>query len=234
MSFTGGPGLPGMTHNHGLVLLTIRGTLKTTKIEEAREIHNMTAGNAQGVAAARSLGDLSHNVYVPLGDAPGAVSELLFLDLWNNVDGLQTFFADAQVQAGGAMMFASREPTLWQASDMRSTMLPTPAAKTERYVGLIRGTVTSRDAAREVFDEIDRTTINAARMKGQISHQVFWRLPAPGEAAPLELLGVDTWLDADGMKAFYSEGSVKPVYSLFSAPPSASMWKQPAGSWVEW
>lgn len=116
MSFGGGPSQHGMTHNHGIVLLTIRGTLKTTKIEEAREIHNMTAGNTQGVAAARSLGDLSHNVYVPIGDAPGAVSELLFLDLWNNVAGLQTFFSDAQVQAGGARMFATRAPSasMWK------------------------------------------------------------------------------------------------------------------------
>ena len=34
-------------------LLTIRGALRATTLAEAREAHNMTAGNPDGVAAAR-------------------------------------------------------------------------------------------------------------------------------------------------------------------------------------
>src|SRR5262249_17943600 len=68
-----------------IIQLVIRGTLNTPVLDEVRKIHNETAGNPQGVAAARSLGDLSHNVFVPLADA---ATELLILDTWNNLDGL--------------------------------------------------------------------------------------------------------------------------------------------------
>ena len=39
-----------------LYLLTIRGTLSPDTLEAARNIHNMTAGDPDGVAAAKSLG----------------------------------------------------------------------------------------------------------------------------------------------------------------------------------
>ena len=45
-----------------LYLLTVLGTPKGVSPEKATDLHNMTAGNPQGVAAAKSLGDLSHNV----------------------------------------------------------------------------------------------------------------------------------------------------------------------------
>ncbi len=45
-----------------LYLLTIRGTLSPATLEEARKVHNMTAGNPDGVTAAKSLGDVSHMV----------------------------------------------------------------------------------------------------------------------------------------------------------------------------
>ena len=94
-------------------LLTIRGQLKPATVEESRNVHNMTAGNPAGVAAARSLGDLSHMVYVPSGQNGGPASELLILDVWNNLDGLNQFFSGHDVQAGGDMIFTGREPVVW-------------------------------------------------------------------------------------------------------------------------
>jgi hypothetical protein len=43
----------------------------------SRDLHNATAGNPDGVAVAKSLGDLSHNVYLPASDGD---ERLLFLD----------------------------------------------------------------------------------------------------------------------------------------------------------
>jgi len=69
-------------------LLTVRGTTVPSTLDETRDIHNSTAGAPQSAAGARSLGDLSHNVYAPIGkDRDG---ELLFIDLWNSVSGLGT------------------------------------------------------------------------------------------------------------------------------------------------
>ena len=87
-----------------IYLLTVRGKLSAKTNEEARIVHNETAGDPQGVAAARSLGDLSHLVHVPL-DAGDASGELLILDLWTRVDGLNQFFSNPDVQKGVARNF---------------------------------------------------------------------------------------------------------------------------------
>jgi hypothetical protein len=47
-------------------LLTVRGTTVPSTLEETRALHNATAGAPQSAAGARSLGDLSHNVYAPI------------------------------------------------------------------------------------------------------------------------------------------------------------------------
>jgi hypothetical protein len=225
-----------MGMNEGIFLLAIQGSLKPKTQEESRNVHNMTAGNPQGVAAARALGDLSHNVYVSMTDTKGSAGELLILDLWNNLDGFGTFFADKQVQEGGNMIFASVENReLWMpAHDFHSFTLPTPPNKTDRFVGLLRGTVRSREAAQTAFGDFGKT-INAARMEGQVSHEIFFRLSDPGQPPSLELLGVDVWMDAEGMGRFYSDPKhMAPLGSIFTGPPQTSTWKRPAGSWVEW
>lgn len=225
-----------MAINQDIFLLAIRGALKQTALDEARTIHNQTAGNPDGVAAARSLGDLSHNVYVPVADAKGAATELLILDRWNSLDGLATFFSNPQVQAGGGMIFKVRDPVVWQlAADIPGFDLPTPTGKNDRFVGLIRGSVRSREAAKVAFEALYRDTINPARILGQVSHQIFYRVTQPGEPASLELLGVDIWMDGEGMGKFYSDPKhTAALKNVFTAAPVASVWKQPAGSWVEW
>jgi hypothetical protein len=221
--------------NGGIYLLAIRGTLNKTVLDEVRTIHNETAGSPPGVAAARALGDLSHNVYVPLGDAPDAASELLILDSWTSVDGLRTFFSDPQVQAGGGLIFKDRDSAVWSLSEMRGFVHPTPKDKPDRYVGIIRGTVRSREAAREVFDGMVNKTINASRMLGHMSHQMYWRATPPNEQPSLELIGVDVWYDGEGMKKFYAEATkAAGAYDVFVSQPATSIWKQPQGQWVEW
>src|SRR5262245_7156508 len=81
-----------------LYLLAIRGTLASPTLEEARAIHNATAGAPPNIAAAWALGDLSHMVYVPAGPPTAEAGEFLILDVWNSLDGLNQFFANPQVQ----------------------------------------------------------------------------------------------------------------------------------------
>jgi hypothetical protein len=206
-------------------------------VEDGRKTHNMTAGNPDGVAAARALGDLSHNVFVTLGDTKGTAGELLIMDLWNNLDGFNKFFSDKQVQEGGAMIFAEGvDRKLWRrADDIRSFILPTLANRNDRYVGLMSGVVRSRDTAKTVFDQMARDTINKARMEGQVSHEIFYLLPQPGQPAPLQLLGVDVWMDAEGMGRFYSDPKhMAPLRDVFVDAPTTSLWKRAAGEWIEW
>jgi hypothetical protein len=197
----------------------------------------MTAGNPDGVAMARTLGDLSHNVFVTIGDTKGTAGELLILDLWNNLEGFNQFFANKQVQEGGTMIFASVENRdLWSpAQDFRSFILPTPANKTDFCVGLLRGAVRSLEGAKAAFDKMAKATINSARMEGQVSHEIFFRMTPPGQPAALDILGVDVWMDAAGMERFYSNPQhMAPLNDIFTRAPATSTWKRPAGQWVEW
>ncbi|HEX4597681.1 MAG TPA: hypothetical protein VH278_07840 [Burkholderiaceae bacterium] len=226
-----------MGMNDDIFLLAIQGILKPKTLEDSRITHNMTAGNPDGVAAARALGDLSHNVFVTAGDSKGPGGELLILDLWNNLDGFNQFFANKQVQEGGAMIFASVESReLWSpAQEFRSFILPTPAARNDFCVGLLRGTVRSREFAKAAFDKMAKDTINAARMEGQVSREIFFRMSAPGQPATLDLLGVDVWMDGEGMGRFYSNPQhMSPIRDIFAGPPATSTWKHPAGQWIEW
>jgi hypothetical protein len=129
-----------------LYLLTIRGTLSPDTLEAARKVHNQTAGDPAGVAAAKSLGDVSHMVYVPMqhdghAQTKGA-GEFLIMDLWYSMEGLNTFFADKQVQQGGDMIFSQRDPVVWApAEGFTSFHIPAPFGNNDRIVAIVRGTV---------------------------------------------------------------------------------------------
>ena len=71
-----------------LYLLTVLGTPNTGEPATARELHNATAGNPGGVAAAKSLGDLSHNVFLPASEGD---RRPLFLDTWNSPTGFGSY-----------------------------------------------------------------------------------------------------------------------------------------------
>src|SRR6185503_17754671 len=161
-------------------LLAIRGTLAPKNLEEARKVHNMTAGNPAGIAAAKSLGDVSHMVYVPLqhnGHANGnSAGEFLIMDLWTSIEGLNTFFADKQVQEGGAMIFIERDPLVWSAAPgFTSYHLPAPFGMNDRFITTARGTVKSVDEARELHNAAVAKTIRKARQAGNLSHDSYFR-----------------------------------------------------------
>jgi quinol monooxygenase YgiN len=214
------------------VTLTVRGTSIKTG-DAMRVTHNETAGSPQGVAAARSLGDLSHKVYAPLG-GDAKPDELLFLDVWIEAAGIQKFFAHPDVAAQGAQLFKHKDPTVWMpARGAYSYSLPAPRDKQERYVGIVRGPIVSPEAAIEIFRGVDRGAVADARKRGLLSHELFIKLGPPGE--PLELLGIDIWCDRAGMEAHYQDPThMAGLGKAFSGAPSASTWQQAPGQWSEW
>ena len=100
-----------------IYLLAIRGTLALATVDAARIIHNETAGAPPSVAAAQSLGDLSHMVYVPANQPSAGAREFLILDVWNSRDGLNQFFANPHVQEQAGRIFSTRDPVVWAAAD---------------------------------------------------------------------------------------------------------------------
>jgi hypothetical protein len=221
-----------------IYLLAIRGTLALPTLEAARTMHNETAGTPSNIAAARALGDLSHMVYVPLdhGQASGEAGAFLILDQWNNLDGLQQFFANAQVQEQAGRLFSDRDPVVWAPADGFFTYhCPAPSGRTDRLVGVVRGTVRSRAEALSAHNALVGGTINKARAAGNMSHEAYVRLAPPDTPEALEFFAVDVWYDGAGMHAYYEDPEFARAFgTLFAAPPSASVWVHPAGSWVEW
>jgi hypothetical protein len=216
-------------------LLTVRGKVKTPSVADARELHNATAGSSEGVAAARSLGDLSHNVYTTAGNGAEA-DELLFIDYWNSPTGLGQFFDDAQVQAGAAQLFAEREGVLWgPTTGFGDFHLATPSGTFVAGVGLLRVGVASLEAAAPAFNAYAAATINTARRHGQVAHTTWSRLPNVGETNTPEVIGVDLWNDLEQMDAYYDLGlGFEHLGPAFAGQPQTSVWRTADGQWTEW
>src|SRR5260370_42011892 len=90
----------GDTTMKTFVLHTTRGILNPKTLEEARTLHNsfLTEGPQPGIEIARSLGDISHNLYTP-AEGLGSLSDakpahLLFIDYWTSLGGMETFFSN--------------------------------------------------------------------------------------------------------------------------------------------
>ena len=226
-----------MTDPSNLVyLLSIHGDLKPATIEAARTIHNQTAGAPPNVAAARALGDLSHMVHIPIDHNGSQSGEFLILDLWNSLEGLNTFFQDPHVQEGGGMIFNQRDPVVWAPADgLLSYYFPVPTGRNQRYTGVVRGRVASHDQAASAHNALVGKLVNQARAAGNISHQAYFRLAAPGTPEALEFFAVDTWFDAEGMAKHYDDPAMmQGLMAMFTEEPTATVWKHPGGEWVEW
>jgi hypothetical protein len=215
-----------------LYLLTVLGRPNAGAPEEARDLHNSTAGNPAGVAAAQSLGDLSHNVFLP---ASSDDERLLFLDTWNSPIGVGQFFSDPQVLEGGAALFADREAVLWMpATGFGGYVLPAPSGRAVGAVGLMRAPVTSFDAATPAFAADSASKINASRGLGLVAHQLWVPVPTPGSTQSTEVLGVDFWLDEAQMNEWYTSASYDHFANVFTGAPATSTWTAAGNGWVEW
>jgi hypothetical protein len=215
------------------VLFTNFGRVSVPDQETARQTHNATAGNPQGVAAAQSLGDLSHLVFIPTAGWSG---ELMFIDQWMNPEGLQQFFADPQVQAGAGALFTSYEPIVWrQAPEFASYHISTPLGQHDRFVGMLRGVTSSLEQASALMDATWHPRVLAAHRQGLVSHEVFVRLAAPGSPEALEILAMDTWINHAGMDALYDDASfIQGFDGMFTGEPKTWTLQRPSGEWIEW
>jgi hypothetical protein len=215
-------------------LLTVRGKVKAATTQEARTVHNSTAGSPAGVEAARSLGDLSHQVFTGYGD--GQAGEVLFIDFWNSLPGLGQFFSDPQVLAGADLLFSSRDAPVWSAtSGFGDFHLTIPAGKAVTGVGLIRVKVSSLDKAADAFTAYTAATINASRRHGIVSHSVWSRVPNPGDQPDPEVIGVDLWMDTGKMTGYYDLGlGFDALGPVFAGTPDTSVWQSAPGDWTEW
>jgi hypothetical protein len=216
------------------LMLTVRGTTTQSSVEDSRRMHNATAGAPPSVAAAQSLGDLSHNVYVGRG---GDVSgEVLFIDFWNSQSGLGGFFSNPQVQAAADQLFVSRDAVVWApAPEFGEVALTVPSGRSVVGVGVLRATVTDMEKAASAFGAYLAGTVNQARRHGLVAHRVLTRVPNPGEQPLPEVIGVDLWMDLAEMDRYYELGAGFDLLGpALAGQPDTSVWESAPGNWTEW
>jgi len=225
-----------MSQDLTLFLLSIRGELAAPNLEGARKTHNATAGAPANIKVAQALGDLSHKVHVPLhADGKGA-GEFLILDVWNNLDGLNQFFANPTVQEQAGEIFSRRDPVVWiPAEGFVSYHLPAPFGANDRVVSVARGPLPGLDKAMKIHNSGSAGMINSARQAGNLSHEAWLRMAPPGAAQPPELIAIDVWVDHDRMSEYYDRPEfMQTLDGLFTTEPDFSVWTHPKGDWVEW
>ena len=225
-----------MSTDLSLFLLSIRGTLASPTLEAARKLHNSTAGAPANIAAAKSLGDLSHMVYVPIEAPKKGVGEFLILDIWNSMDGLNNFFANPTVQEQAGQIFTQRDPVVWAAVDgFVSYHIPAPSETNDRFVTTARGTVKNMEEARRLHNSAIVKTLSKARKAGNLSHESYFRMAAPGSPEALEWFGVDVWTRPDEMMGYYEDADFLAGFNeIFTAEAITAVWVHPKGDWAEW
>ena len=98
----------------------------------------------------------------------------------------------------------------------------------------MRGPIASPEKSIDVFRAADINGQQDARRRGLLSHQIFIKLNAPGDAQ-LELLGVDIWNDMAGMNEHYGDAKhMGALKDAFTGRPQTSRWEQAGGEWAEW
>ena len=242
-----------------LILHTTRGTLNPKTLDEARMMHNafVTQGPQPGIEIARSLGDISHNVYIP-AEGTGSLStaspgELLFLDYWADPNGMEQFFSNPFAQEAGDRLFSERVEAEWMPAPAAFTFqVPARAGTPARFVGMMRAPVRSAEDATAVLAKLVWTNLRASRRRGQLSHNLFVRqasvvaarpasnacrsggesIAAPTE--PVEILAVDFWSTLEGLKEHYSDATaMSGLDDALAGPLAVSVWEQASG-FSEW
>lgn len=242
-----------------LFLHTTRGTLSPKTLDEARTMHNafVTAGSQPGIDIARSLGDISHNTYIPVEGA-GTLSaaspgELLFIDYWMDPNGMEQFFAHPFAQEAGDRLFAERVESEWMSAPQAFTFsVPARAGAPAPVVGMMRAPVRAASAATTVLAELVWANLRASRRLGHLSHHLFLRdatvvaaRPASNarrrgsegialSTEPVEILAVDFWRTLEGLKEYYSVSTVmNGLDEVLAGPLTVSVW-EPVSGFVEW
>jgi hypothetical protein len=245
-----------------LVLHTTRGTLNPQNLEDARQLHNafVTQGPQPGIEIARSLGDLSHNLYSP-ADGAGDLSdakpgELLFIDYWAEPDGMETFFSHPSAQEAGDRLYASREETEWKTAPPRRFSSPHALAYqhglSPRFIAMVQATIRSVDDTLAALETLVWANLGAACRRGQLSHHLFVRHTTQTTARPAsnthrsngeniaastaaaEILVVDFWPALTGLNEHYNDTTViNGLRDAVAGPLAMSVWQQASG-FAEW
>jgi hypothetical protein len=250
--------VPMETVMQPLTLHLTRGVLAST-IDETRGMHNafVDEGSRPGREIASSLGDLSHNVYTPARGVDSALraqpGELLFVDYWAAVSGMEMFFANPVALTAADTLFSSREESEWAvAPNGFGFSVPARYGAPPGFVAITRAAIRSTDEAVPAIGKLISAGLPAARRRGQVSHGLFIRdagianrRPAANTRrahgntlaqshAQAEVLTLDWWSTVDGLAEHYRDATLMGgLPDALVGPAETAVWQQ-EGGFSEW
>lgn len=207
----------------GELLALVRGTLFTTDMVAAQAKHDALASG--GEAAAKSQGDVAHDV--GLGTTLLGTTENAFLgiDRWTAGSNPAAFYGNADFQAAFATLF-SGAPTLeiFQAPSGWHTWGNLDAADSAdpHYFVVVRGKL-AKDAAgtQPNHDALAAQGEPQAKAAGDVAHVVYL-----GAQDPKEFLAIDLWTKSDAMAQVYGDPDFQKAFgTLFESAPSLAVYQ---------
>jgi hypothetical protein len=213
----------------------VRGTLKND-VATSKMLHDQLVSGAK--VQAMMLGDLYHDTFLnllppPDGGNPPPSTDLLWIDQWNDLNGLMQFSTDPNVMAGLAMIF-SAPPTITVTSEPMSwtewgNINPLPQL-TPLYLFSIRGTLKgpTTDDSRMYHNTLASGFEAQAMQAGDKCHHVWLEL-----ADMTQFQAVDLWDNLAGPQMVYGDPQFQTAFGmLFTGPPNVEPYYHT--DWAHW
>ena len=218
-------------HRRPEYAVLVRGTLFTTDLVEAKTYHDGLA--AGGEQPAKDAGDFGHDALLGTTLLGSTENAFLGIDRWDNLAGLQGFYANPDFQKNFGMLFSApptvetfeHQPTWHGWGDLTSGDSSDPY-----WFVVVRGHLAEADAAKAQtgHDGVAAAGEAAAKAAGDVAHVVF-----TGVEDAQEFMAVDIWPDSTNLEALYTNPDFQMAFgSLFDAPPVIAVYK--STDWHQW
>ncbi len=222
-------GAPASAPTPSAVLIV--GTLADADLATAQAKQDQAAKG--GEVAATQLGDVAHTVMLGtslLGTTP---NQFLALDRWSDGAHIDTFYANPDLQAAFAGIFAQRPAvTVFVAQPTWSGYgTPDEAKATDpHYWVIVRGKMKFADLAADkaTHDGIAAQAAPKAQGAGDVAHVVY-----TGRDDRLQFLAIDVWPASINIAAFYGNPDVQAAFGqLFDGAPQIAVYA--STRWYQW
>ncbi len=215
----------------GTWAVLVRGALASTDLAKMKTTHDAVAKG--GETAAKAAGDQSHDVLLGTKLLGTTENEFMGLDTWNNLSGLQKFYADPNfIKAFSTLFKSAPAPEIFVKQDKWHGWgdLKSGDAHKPYYFVVARGTLKEKDAskAKAAHDAVAAGGESIVKAAGDVAHIVF-----TGLKDPQEFMAIDIWKDSANIAKTYTDPNfAKGFAALFSGTPTIAVYK--STDWHQW
>jgi quinol monooxygenase YgiN len=187
-----------------------------------------------GEAAAKAAGDIAHDALLGTKLLGTTEDAFLGLDLWKDLKGMQTFYADPNFAKAFAALFKAPPPQpelfVYQPTWHNWGSMTSGDAHAPYYFVVARGRLKATDPklAQQAHDQVAAAGETAVKAAGDVAHVVF-----TGLTDPREFLAIDIWKDNTNLAGVYSDPNfVKGFAALFEVAPTVQVYR--STDWYQW